>query len=72
VGSLCCSVVFSKVKLIKPCICLTLGLNGVALFAFTLTKSFTLDAFLRLVIGFFQVFICIYMPVWADTFAKDE
>ena len=72
IGSLCCSVVFSNAKLIKPCIVLTLGLNGVALFGFTLTKSFTLDAFLRLAIGFFQVFICIYMPVWADTFARDE
>lgn len=53
IGSLCCTWVFSKVKWIKPCIVVTLGLNGVALFVFTLTKSFALDAFLRLTIGFF-------------------
>jgi uncharacterized membrane protein len=27
---------------------------------------------IRFMIGFFQVFICIYMPVWADTFANSE
>ena len=53
IGSLCCTWVFSKVKWIKPCIVVTLGLNGVALFVFTLTKSFALDALLRLAIGFF-------------------
>jgi len=67
-----CSFVFSRQKLIKSSIILTLSLNSVALFSFTLTKSFYFDAFLRLMIGFFQVFICVYMPVWADTFAKDE
>ena len=51
---------------------LTLGLNSGALFVFTLIKNFYLMAVLRFFIGFFQVFICIYMPVWADTFANSE
>ena len=39
---------------------------------FTLLDQFIIMAFLRFMIGFFQVFICIYMPVWADTFANSE
>lgn len=39
---------------------------------FTLSPYFYLDAILRLLIGVFQVFITIYMPVWADIFAKES
>lgn len=47
-------------------------MNSVALWLFTLTHSFYFDAFLRFCIGFFQVFVCIYMPVWADAFASEK
>ena len=39
---------------------------------FALSKSFYLNAVIRFFIGFFQVFICIYMPVWADSFANEK
>lgn len=28
--------------------------------------------FLRVLIGFFQVFSCVYYPVWADTFGPEK
>ena len=64
--------VFNSPKWIKPTLCLTLACNAVAIWLFTVTKSFYFDAFLRFCIGFFQVFVCIYMPVWADAFAPES
>ena len=72
VGSVVATGIFSRSSWIKPIIVLTLSLNAGALFVFTLLKEFIIMAMLRFMIGFFQVFICIYMPVWADTFANSE
>lgn len=47
-------------------------MNAIALWLFTITRSFYFDAFLRFCIGFFQVFVCIFMPVWADAFASEK
>lgn len=47
-------------------------LNAVVIYSFILTENFYLDAVLRLVSGFFKVFSCIYMPVWADIYAKEH
>ena len=64
--------VYSKAKWAKPTLVATLLLNSIAIFLFTLSKSFYIDAGLRFLIGFFQVFSCIYMPVWADAFANEK
>ena len=64
--------VFSKPKLIKPALVLSLMLNSVCIGLFTLIPNFYFMASLRFGIGFFQVFICIYMPVWADAFANEK
>mmetsp|Transcript_2660 Transcript_2660/g.4134 ORF Transcript_2660/g.4134 Transcript_2660/m.4134 type:complete len:191 (+) Transcript_2660:411-983(+) len=56
---------------VKPTLVLTLAMNCLTLWVFTLTNSFYFDAFLRFLLGFFQVFAVIYQPVWADTFAKE-
>jgi len=37
-----------------------------------MSDSFYADAFLRFCVGFFQVFSCIYYPVWADAFANEK
>ena len=63
---------FNNSKYIKPTLCITLACNALAIWLFTVTKSFYFDAFLRFCIGFFQVFVCIYMPVWADAFAPES
>lgn len=72
VGSVVATGIFQRSTWIKPLIILTLSLNSGALFLFTLLNNFYVMAILRFFIGFFQVFICIYMPVWADTFANSE
>lgn len=71
-GSAAASAVFEKAKWIKWTLALTLLMNAVCLVLFTITDSFYFDAFMRFLIGFFQVFQCIYMPVWADTFAAEK
>jgi predicted MFS family arabinose efflux permease len=72
IGSLLASAIFSKSNLIKPVLFLSLLLNAVSLVVFALSENFYLDATLRLFIGIFQVFVTIYMPVWADIFAKES
>ena len=37
-----------------------------------MSDNFYYDAALRFSVGFFQVFSCIYMPVWADAFANEK
>lgn len=71
-GSAVATGMFSKSKWIKPTLSLTLIMNALCIWVFTLTGSFYFDAFLRFMIGFFQVFQCIYMPVWADAFAPES
>ena len=71
-GSAAASAVFEKAKWIKWTLALTLFMNAVCLVAFTITNSFYVDVAMRFLIGFFQVFQCIYMPVWADTFAAES
>jgi sugar phosphate permease len=64
--------VYSNPELAKPTLTITLILNSVCIFLFTMSNSFYIDAGLRFAIGFFQVFSCIYMPVWADAFANEK
>jgi len=64
--------IYSKSKWIKPALVSSLACNALAIWLFTLTNSFYFNAFLRFMIGFFQVFVCIYMPVWADAFASEK
>ena len=72
IGSAIASGVFQKSALIKPALSLSLFLNSACLIFFTLSKWYYLDAILRFFIGIFQVFVTIYMPVWADIFAKEN
>jgi len=71
-GSAVATWVYRHDGWVKPTLAATLGLNSFTIYVFTLTNSFYFDAFLRFMLGFFQVFACIYQPVWADTFAKEH
>lgn len=48
-----------------------LFLNIGSLFVFTVTEAYPLLAFCRMCTGLFQVFFCIYFPVWADVFGTE-
>ena len=47
-------------------------LNGGALFLFTMSNNFYILCLSRLLVGSFQVFFCIYFPVWVDLFADEK
>jgi sugar phosphate permease len=52
-GSAVATGVYSKSKLVKPTLALTLFCNALCIYAFTTTDSFYFDAFHRFMIGFF-------------------
>ena len=52
-GSVFATAIYHRSNWITPPLVLSILLNGLALFAFTLTDSFYLDTFLRILIGFF-------------------
>lgn len=69
-GSIAATGLFSKGELIKPTLALSLCGNVVSLLFFSSTTNFYFMIIYRAMIGFFQIFICIYMPIWADAFGK--
>ena len=71
-GSIVATGLFQKRKLIKHVLAGSLAFNALFLYLFTITDSFFFDAFIRFWIGFFQIYVSIYMPVWADTFADER
>ena len=71
-GSTVVIVVFQKASLIKPSLVFSLGCNAGLIYLFGISNEFIIDAGLRFMIGFCQVFVCIYMPVWADAFANEK
>ena len=71
-GSAVASAALSTGSLIKPTIASTLFLNAACLYGFTTTTSFYTMVLIRGLVGFFQVFVCIYMPVWADTYGTEK
>ena len=48
-----------------------LFLNIGTLLLFTLTNWYLVLVFCRMCTGLFQVFFCIYFPVWADVYVND-
>ena len=51
---------------------LALLFNCGAMLLFTQTTNFTLLLVSRFITGFFQVFVSIFFPVWADTFGSTD
>lgn len=50
---------------------LCLGLNIGTLILFTFTDIYAILVVCRMCTGLFQVFFCIYFPVWADVYGND-
>lgn len=72
IGSVIAPMVFqwNKNKLVLTVI---MSINGGLLLIFTLAKNYYYILFItRMLIGFCQVFVCIYMPVWIDTFGNEK
>lgn len=46
--------------------------NALSLCFFTVTKLYALLVVSRFLTGFFQVYVSIYYPVWADCFGSSE
>ena len=72
VGSTFATMIFNNGKLIKTALAASLFCNAICLWFFTVSESFYLSVFFRGLIGFFQVFMTIYMPVWSDTFGTEK
>jgi len=64
--------VYQKAYLIKTALVLSLACNAAAIYVFGISDNFYYDASLRFSIGFFQVFVVIFMPVWVDAFANEK
>lgn len=62
---------FQKSQFIKPTLFGSLFFNSVSLVIFSLVTNLYLCILVRFMIGFWQVFVCIYMPVWVDMFAHE-
>ena len=56
----------------KYILMICLILCGISLFIFTITKNYTLLCIDRVVIGSFQAFISIYLPLWCDQFGFEK
>ena len=72
VGSAAATAILAHGPAVKPALAISLLLNAGCLAAFSMSATFAVLAFLRGLIGMFQVFCTIYMPVWADAFGKGE
>ena len=70
-GSLAATVIFNKFKA-KVALVMSMILIAAIQVAFTYTEQFELLLACRFAIGFFQVFITIYWPVWTDAFAASD
>eukprot|EP01017_Pseudomicrothorax_dubius_P033629 TRINITY_DN4519_c0_g4_i2.p1 TRINITY_DN4519_c0_g4~~TRINITY_DN4519_c0_g4_i2.p1 ORF type:complete len:516 (-),score=96.62 TRINITY_DN4519_c0_g4_i2:149-1696(-) len=56
----------------KKIICTNIALNILALIIFPITRNILLLTLSRLIVGFCQVFLVIYFPVWVDRFGGDK
>ena len=70
-GAALASGLLSKVKP-KVLLFLCLLLNVGALLVFTITDNFVILAVSRSLTGVFQIFFCIFQPVWADVFGNEK
>lgn len=60
IGSAIATIILSKGEWIKPALISSLFMNSLSLYAFTISSNFMISSCLRIMIGFFQVFVCIF------------
>ena len=71
-GSLTGAQIYSNSKYIKFVLMLSLSVMAVTLIIFAINSNFQLNVFMRFVAGFCQIFIIIYVPLWADAFGNER
>eukprot|EP00347_Sterkiella_histriomuscorum_P015691 403356061 len=71
VGSMVATPIFSYMKA-KYILILSFLLNAGSLILFTVSTNLWILSLSRFLVGFCQVFVCIYFPVWVDTFGKPD
>jgi predicted MFS family arabinose efflux permease len=71
-GSAWATIIFNRGEWIKPALAISLFMNSVCLYAFTVSNNFFISCLVRGLIGFFQVFVCIFYPVWADAYGNEK
>ena len=69
-GSLASAVLFQKAHTTKLLLVIAITFNGGTLLAFTQLTDYYSSLFSRFICGFFQVFFCIYCPVWGDIYGS--
>jgi predicted MFS family arabinose efflux permease len=70
-GSLFSFSVINKINR-KILLIVSIAMNSACLFSFTITESYSILMLNRIIIGLFQAFISIYMPVWCDQYGPGE
>ena len=70
IGSIAGAQLFQKPNMTKTILITAMFFNGLTLFAFSFLHVYSLAILLRFVCGFFQVFFCIYAPVWGDAYGS--
>lgn len=69
IGSMSASFVFKKFSY-KSILVSSLVLNGISLLLFTAVPEFNYMCIARLIAGFSQIFITIYLPLFVDAYIK--
>lgn len=70
-GSFIAPVVFSKLSY-KTIITLSFVFNGLGIFGFIMVSNFYIICFFRLLSGFAQIFLTIYIPIYCDCFGTKK
>ena len=70
-GSISASFTYQKFNS-KHVLVAVLLANAISMACFTLSKHYAILVTSRFFTGFFQVFVSIYYPVWADSFGTSE
>ena len=68
-GSLCAPYLFSKFSY-KLILNVSFILNGVGCFGFIMTNNFYLICLARIISGFSQIYLAIYVPIYVDCFGN--
>ena len=70
-GSIVAPILYGQYNT-KTILTFALIMNCLAMVLFTQTTNLTLLLLSRFLTGFFQVFVTIFFPVWADTFGSSD
>ena len=66
-GSLIAGPFFNNINN-KLVVCMTISGNLACVIVFPFVRNYTILSISRICVGFFQVFLIIYFPLWIDNF----